>query len=137
MVLTQSEDGKILTENDLEMSLYTYRATCKRVVDGDTLDLSIDLGLSTFRSERVRLYGIDTPETYGVKKDSEEYKAGLKSKQRVADLVTSRSLFVETHKDKTGKYGRYLATVWVVVDGTLMNVNETLVEEGLAEYRSY
>jgi micrococcal nuclease len=137
MVLPTSEEGRVLTQDDLEMSLYTYKALCRRVVDGDTVDLDFDLGLDSHRYERVRLYGIDAPETYGVKKDSEEYKAGAKTKQRLANLVTAREIWVETHKDKTGKYGRYLATIWVVIDDALVNVNELLVDEGLAEHKNY
>jgi len=131
-----SDEQRIL-EQEFQIDLYTYKALCRRVVDGDTLDLDIDLGLDAHRYERVRLFGIDTPETYGVKKDSEEYQAGMKAKGRVAELVTSRELWVRTHQDKTGKYGRYLATVWVVVDDALVCVNKLLVTEGLAEYRSY
>jgi len=137
MVLPAAEEGRSLTKEDLELSLYTYRANVLRVVDGDTIDLDIDMGLDTHRHERIRLYGIDTPETYGVKKDSEEYQAGMRAKQRVADLIAAREVWVETHKDKTGKYGRYLATIWVVIDDSLKNVNELLLEEGLAEARSY
>lgn len=131
-----SDEQKIL-EQAFQISLYTYKALCRRVVDGDTVDLDIDLGLDAHRYERVRLFGIDTPETYGVKKDSEEYQAGMKAKARVAELITSRELWIDTRQDKTGKYGRYLATIWVVVDDALVCVNRLLVEEGLAEYRSY
>ena len=135
MVLT--EPNRALTLDDMEMSLYVYKATCLRVVDGDTLDLNIDLGLDSHRHERVRLFGINTPETYGVKKDSEEYQAGMRSKERLTQLVTGKLLWVETEKDKTGKYGRYLATLWVETDGALTNINETLVSEGLAEHKEY
>ena len=136
MVLAQSEDGKI-TEQDLELSLYTYKALCLKVIDGDTADLDFDMGMDSHRYERVRFYGINAPETHGVKKDSDEYKAGMKSTDRVKELLTNRQLWVETVKDKTGKYGRYLATIWVVFDGKLVNVNELLVEEGLAVQKTY
>lgn len=109
--------------------LYHYNATCTRVVDGDTLDLMIDLGLNTFKKERVRLLGIDTAEIYGVKKDSEEYQKGMKSKARVEELVLNKNLIVNTVRDKKGKYGRYLA--YVCVDG--QDVGEMLIKEGLAK----
>lgn len=125
-----------------DKQLYTYKATCRRVVDGDTLDLDIDLGLKVHSHERVRLHGIDTPETYGVKKDSEEYAAGVKAKNRVEELLRPGGepvdLMVETRKDKTGKYGRYLVLVWLVVTGEeFICLNEMLVTEGLAVHRSY
>ncbi len=123
----------------LQNSLYTYQATCLRVVDGDTMDLDIDLGMKCHQHERVRLYGINTPETYGVKKDSEEWRAGMVAKARVIELVNTpgAQLWIRTHKDKTGKYGRYLATVYVVSAVGVVDLNALLVEEGLAEAREY
>lgn len=115
------------------MELYCYKATCLRVVDGDTLDLSIDLGLSTFRKERVRLLNINTSEIYGVKKDSEEYQKGMESKARVEELVMGKDLLIKTYKDKKGKYGRYLCEVYI----DDVNVGELLVKEGHAEYKEY
>jgi micrococcal nuclease len=137
----QSKEG--LTKDDLELSLFTYVARCFRVVDGDTLDLNIDLGMGVHNYQRVRLYGIDTPETYGVKKDSEEWQAGQKATARVKELVwdgtnsTPRDLWIETHKDKTGKYGRYLATIWLEMGDDLVCLNTTLVAEGLAVEATY
>ena len=64
----------------MQKNYYLYKATVTRVVDGDTVDLEIDLGMSVFAKQRIRLAGINTPETYGVKKDSEEYAAGIKAK---------------------------------------------------------
>lgn len=108
--------------------LYEYDAKLVKVVDGDTLDLEVDLGFNIRHEIRVRLLGVDTPETYGVKKESEEYQAGIKAKERVEELCTGKDLTVFTYKDKTGKYGRYLAQI--VVDN--INVGEQLIEEGLA-----
>ena len=125
------------TIETMNQTLFTYRATCMRVVDGDTVDLNVDLGLRVHQHARFRLFGIDTPETYGVKKDSEEYKAGLAAKSRLAELIVGKELWIDTHKDETGKYGRWLATVWVVLDKEVTNINELLVEEGHAEERSY
>ena len=115
------------------MELYYYKATCLRVVDGDTLDLSIDLGLSTFKKERVRLLNIDTSEIYGVKKDSEEYQKGMLSKVRVEELVLGNDLTIKTSKDKKRKYGRYLCEVYIEDQ----KLGEMLVKEGHAEYREY
>lgn len=121
----------------LESRLYTYRAACLRVVDGDTVDLDIDQGLHQHAHERVRLYGIDAPEVYGVAKDSEEYRLGMLAKERLEQLIVGKKLWIETHRDKTEKYGRYLAVIWTEIDGSLINVNETLVNEGLVTARSY
>lgn len=115
--------------------LYEYKARCVRVVDGDTVDFDIDLGLSVHSYIRVRLADINTPEIFGVKKESEEYAKGIEAKQRVEDLILDKPLVVRTVKDKTGKYGRYIA--YVYVDGSNEPVNDMLVKEGLAERVEY
>ena len=76
--------------------LYRYSARCSRVVDGDTLDLDIDLGFGMHFFERVRLFGIDTPETFGVKKDSDEYARGKAAADRVRELVEDEVLLIQT-----------------------------------------
>jgi len=136
-----------MTAEILEAHLYTYKAQCKRVVDGDTLDLNLDLGLGVHSHQRVRLSGIDTPETYGVKKDSEEFAAGLRAKEAVEKALFARDIqnkftiprdiWVETRKDKTGKYGRYLAVIWFKAHGEVLSLNEHLVKEGFAVEREY
>lgn len=121
---------------------YKYRARLVRVVDGDTVVLDVDLGMSVTVRETFRLYGINTPETYGVKKDSAEYKAGMLAKERVTALLTPISetdtLMVETFKDSKEKYGRYLARVYCKTSFDLSGitwecVNDILVREGLAK----
>lgn len=114
--------------------MYEYEAICERVVDGDTVDLAIDLGLNVWVKERVRLHGIDTPETFGVKKGSAEYEAGKKATARVQELILNRMVRVETIKDRKGKYGRYIARIWLL-DGTCLN--SLLVSEGLAVEKEY
>ena len=106
--------------------MYEYSAKVLRVVDGDTLDLMVDLGMNVHVKERIRLLGVNTPETYGVKKDSEEYKRGMEAKQWLMDelccgmfdlagcpIDTDVVVRIRTHKDEKGKYGRYLAEVFV------------------------
>lgn len=107
---------------------YQYRATIVKVVDGDTVDVAADLGMHTIRVERLRLYGINAPEVRGRKK-----LLGLKSKQWLIDMVACREIIVKTYKDEKGKYGRYLAEIWL--DG--VNVNELMVKEGLAVKAEY
>jgi len=108
------------------MNVYEYIAKVEKVVDGDTIDVSIDLGFKIFKKARLRLLGIDTPEIHGVPKDSEEYRAGMKAKEWLEDKLLYKIVVVRTHK--TGKYGRYLAKVYLQGN----DINEQLVELGLA-----
>ena len=119
------------------MTLYYYKAIVLRVVDGDTLDLEISLGMGISVKERIRINGINTPETYGVKKNSEEYNRGIISKNRLESLVLGKEIQINTHKDKKGKYGRYIADVYLVEEGLLLSVGDVLVQEGLAEIKEY
>ena len=109
--------------------MYEYKAKLIRVIDGDTVDFDIDLGFDSHLYARVRLLGINTPETYGVKKATEEYVTGMQAKNFVVDFLSGKEILIKTEKDKTGKYGRYLATVYV--DG--VSLNQKLLDEGLAE----
>ena len=88
--------------------MHEYNCTIRRVVDGDTVDVDIDLGFDAWiHNERVRLYGIDTPESRT--RDLEEKKAGLFAKDVVLHYLPEGSKQVlRTHKDKVGKYGRVL-----------------------------
>ena len=98
-----------------------------KVIDGDTIDIIIDLGFSLSKKERVRLAGIDTPESRT--RDLEEKKFGLEAKafleRRLKDGFGS-GLKVKTEKD--GKYGRMLG--WVICGKT--NINEEMVYRGYA-----
>jgi len=102
-----------------------------KVVDGDTLDVDTDLGFDIKKVQRFRLYGIDTPETYGVKKSSEEYKAGMLAKNRVKELLSGKEVKVVSYKNKKGKYGRYLSFVYL--PGEELSINDLLLEEHLAK----
>lgn len=91
---------------------YRYDAEVTNVVDGDTMDVKLDLGFNISKTVRVRLNGVDTNEIFGVPKDSEEYEKGIAQKKFVEDFAyNSNALIVETLKDDTGKYGRYLARI--------------------------
>lgn len=137
---------------EAEENLYLYKAKCLRVIDGDTLELDIDLGLHAHIIEKVRLQGIDTPETYGVKKGSPEYLEGKKATNRVIELVLPegrpKQLWIRTHKDKQGKYGRYVVELWLYIPcehpddpeqkhEEFSCLNTVLVEEGLAVQKDY
>lgn len=101
---------------------YVRKATVLGVVDGDTLDVSLDLGFDIGYKLRVRLYGIDTPERG--KPGAAEATAWLKDKLPVGKQVT-----LQTVKDKKEKYGRYLATV---LSDSNISINDQLVAAHLA-----
>ena len=104
--------------------MYEYKCKIDRVVDGDTVDVDIDLGFGIWlRKERVRLYGIDTPESRT--RDLEEKKYGLAAKSFVQDLLPVGSMqTLRTRKDDKGKFGRILGE-FVVYD-TLVDALRTL-----------
>ena len=92
--------------------MYQYRAKLIKVVDGDTVDAMIDCGFSTFKKERIRLYGINTPETRT--RDKKEKEKGLAAKARLIELIEegNNEFIVKTSIDKKGKYGRLLGTLY-------------------------
>ena len=88
--------------------MYRYRCKVLRVVDGDTVDVDIDLGFGVWmHRERVRIMGIDTPESRT--RDLVEKQFGLAAKEYVKSLMPVGSMqIIKTQKDKTGKFGRIL-----------------------------
>jgi micrococcal nuclease len=111
--------------------MYEYRVKkVTGVVDGDTIDVDIDLGFNISYSQRVRLAGIDTPESRTT--DKKEKALGLEVKQRLKDVLANASVVViRTQKpDSTEKYGRVLG--WLFVDGAEKSVNEALIADGYA-----
>jgi micrococcal nuclease len=111
--------------------MYRYRAIVLRVIDGDTVDVDLDLGFDVWlRKQRVRLYGIDTPESRT--RDLEEKKFGLLAKNFVLEHCPIGSeIIVQTHKDDArGKFGRILGEL-IVMDGTL-NLNKHMINEHIA-----
>jgi micrococcal nuclease len=93
---------------------YQYWAQVLKVVDGDTLDLEVDLGFELKARHRFRLIGIDAPETHGVAFNTAEHQAGVQTMQRLAELAPPGSwIEVRTYLDKREKYGRYLCEVFV------------------------
>ena len=109
--------------------MHEYRCTIRRVVDGDTVDVDIDLGFGIWvHNERVRLYGIDTPESRT--RDLEEKKAGIYAKQCVeAFLPVGSTQTLKTYKDKVGKYGRILGefVVFDVEQDRQTTINEYMI----------
>ena len=88
--------------------MYEYRCKIVKIIDGDTVDVDIDLGFGVWlHKERIRLYGIDTPESRT--RDLEEKKYGLKAKKLVETFMPVGSIqTLITEKDKSGKFGRIL-----------------------------
>jgi len=107
--------------------MYDYQCTIVRVVDGDTVDVDIDLGFDTWRrGERIRLYGIDTPECRT--RDADEKAAGQLAKEFVEDALHVGGTYRLQTKEK-GKFGRYLGTIYLTDD---TSINAALVTEHLA-----
>jgi len=107
------------------IDLYTYKARCVSVYDGDSITLDIDLGFNHWMlNQKIRLLGIDTPEIRGT-----ERPEGLASAERLRGLIEGKDVMMVSHRDRAGKYGRWLATIYL--DNT--NINQLLLEEGWAK----
>jgi len=107
--------------------MYKYKAKLIRVIDGDTIDALIDLGFDTWVKKRIRLYGINTPETRT--RDLEEKKAGNAAKDRLSELMEHCDYKFILISHGVGKYGRCLGTLFI--DDT--NINMLLLNEGHAK----
>jgi micrococcal nuclease len=94
--------------------MYEYHADLVKVIDGDTVDLDVDLGMRVHTRARVRLVGVNAPEIYSVKKSSAEYKQGMRVKIFLINFLKGEKLILWTDKDRTGKYGRWLGTIGVL-----------------------
>lgn len=116
--------------------MYEYKADLDRVVDGDTIDVVIDLGFKMTTNQRIRLYGIDTPEIFSAKKGSPEHVKGMAAKKFVEDRLAANDnhFKIKTHK-YTGKYGRYLGEIYLA--DSEISLNDQLVQNGHAEVNFY
>ena len=117
--------------------MYEYNAIVNKVIDGDTIDVTIDLGFKTWKKVRVRMEGINTPESRT--RDLEEKERGLAAKARLQEILSYNDNHCKLKISGLGKFGRALATVHVrtlspvATEGlTLINVNQQLIEEGHA-----
>ena len=118
--------------------MYEYNAVVERVVDGDTIDVIIDLGFKTWKKVRVRMEGINTPESRT--RDLEEKKRGLAAKDRLVEILELNNNKCVLHVSGVGKFGRAIANVFVTSLSpthddsslTLINVNQQLITEGHA-----
>jgi micrococcal nuclease len=101
-----------------------------KVVDGDTIDAIIDLGFDIMFASRIRLAGIDTPESRT--KDQFEKKLGLESKKYLSDMLKdAKGIVVKTEKiNSTEKFGRVLG--WIYVNGEHNSLNNIMIRDGYA-----
>ena len=100
--------------------MYTYNAKVLQVIDGDTYDLSVDLGFSLNIKIRVRLNGIDTPETTWRAKNEEEKERGIAAKSFVESLVLEKEVTIKSHY--LGVYGRYIVDIFLPDSSSLRDV---------------
>jgi micrococcal nuclease len=107
-----------------------YAKKVTKVVDGDTIDVEIDLGFDISFSSRVRLAGIDTPESRT--KDKIEKVLGLESKEYLKNAIDlAKTVVIKTEKiNSSEKYGRILG--WLFLDGSEVSINQKMIDEGYA-----
>lgn len=111
-------------------NLYNYRCKLLRVIDGDTIEVDVDLGFYTWRKITLRLADIDAPEVRT--KDLDEKKEGIKSTEFLKDIISKNNedSFIYIESKGVDDFGRSIATVYTE-DG--FNVNLLLLESGLAK----
>ena len=107
---------------------FSYRVSkVTKVVDGDTIDIILDMGFDIMYKSRVRLFGIDTPESRT--RDKVEKKYGLLAKKFLQEALKKGKIVIKTHKgEETGKFGRILGEIYV--NG--INVNKLMCSKGHA-----
>ena len=108
---------------------YQYRAIVTKAYDADTVTMDIDLGLNSWLMDQtIRLFGINAPEMRGPEKAD-----GKRARDYLRERIVGREVIVETHKDKKGKYGRWLGTIYL----DNVDINRALVDAGHAKYHDY
>lgn len=113
------------------MELYYYNAFVKKVYDGDTITVDIDLGFNTIlKNQKIRLYGINAPEVRG-----DSRKEGLETRDWLRTRILHKNIILRSRKHKKGKYGRWLGTVFTSLN--MSSINEELVAKGLAIKANY
>jgi len=105
--------------------VYEYRAFVRKIYDGDTITVDIDLGFDVvLKAQKIRLVRINAPEVRGKQRPE-----GLKSRDALRDKIGNKWIKIKTQEDKKGKYGRWLGEIWIDEEC----VNDWLLKEGLAE----
>lgn len=111
---------------DLKEHLYIYKGKVIKVIDGDTVDVVLDQGFKSTRTERLRLNSVDTPE-----KSELNY---AEAKQFTTDKVLNKEVLIQTYKSDV--FGRYLANVWYEEDGETKLLNYELFRARLLKPES-
>ena len=108
--------------------MYEYRCKVVKIIDGDTVDVDIDLGFGVWlKKERIRMFGVDTPESRT--RDLEEKKYGLAAKAYITKLLDDEGgIVLKTRKDAEGKYGRILGELWRTTDFADTSINELMIK---------
>jgi len=108
--------------------VYEYKGFVRKVYDGDTITVDIDLGFDVIlKNQKIRLARINTPEIRG-----KERSEGLKSRDALRNKIGSKWIKLKTYQDKKGKWGRWIGEIWIKDEC----VNDWLLSEGLAiEYK--
>jgi micrococcal nuclease len=111
------------------MDIYVYKANVTKVYDGDTITCDIDCGFGVvLMKQKIRLYGLNAPEVRGVSNEQ-----GIITRDKLRERILDKEIRLKTIKDKKGKYGRYIATVYLDSE----NINDWLVENNLAVKAEY
>jgi len=122
-------------ENSIEKCVYHYKAEVLSIYDADTITVRIDLGFTNTTDKVLRLARINAWELR-----LEEREDGLKARDWLRSVIPpGTNITVKTVKDKTGKYGRYLADIYTQDEklGQFINLNDELVARGHAVYKEY
>ena len=109
--------------------MYEYKCKVVKIIDGDTVDVDIDLGFGVWlKKERIRMFGIDTPESRT--RDLDEKKYGLMAKEFITKLLDDEGgIVLKTRKDAEGKYGRILGELWRTTDFADKSINDYMIEK--------
>jgi len=107
--------------------MYEYKCNLVKVVDGDTIDALVDLGFNTWKKVRIRMMGINAPESRT--RDLEEKKLGLAAKARLNELIESNDFLFTLKSHGVGKFGRCLGEIFIEEE---ISINQTLINEGHA-----
>ncbi|WJZ48667.1 endonuclease [Staphylococcus phage SAC] len=109
-----------------EDNLYLFKAHVDKVVDGDTIHVTIDHGMRTYSEQRIRLLGVDTPE-----KKQNNYQ---EAKEFTTTMLEGKDVLIQTYKDDS--FGRYLAKVFYKENKEYKNISEELIKKGLLKEKS-
>lgn len=100
-----------------------YKAKIRKIIDGDTVDMFVNLGMGYFCNARIRLKGVDAPEIYGVKKESEEFKQGQIAKLHVTKWFYPEKEYYNLECEHRGLYGRWLGEIFKIDSSESLNEN--------------